>query len=271
MDNLNEKTYDKLVSILKDSKILVKDLVKTPCIRRPASSHIWYKFCVAIFHEYEYKHQLNIKKWLKKDTFNFKSILLKKFFASEENSKDSNSIIRNDKSKKLILKFSFDKWQEIIKDFKTAEDVHRPKFHKGFNSILSKELQNQNIKCWLDDKYNWFNKSKPYWRGKYCCIECGCAFKTKIINNIKDEPVFIEIEYNENEIKHHEENVESDRKLKCTGEERKILGLELLAFGTSKIKAINIINNSNPENKRNNIFYLFPNSNSRYLNFFLIF
>ena len=90
-------------------------------------------------------------------------------------------------------------------------------------------MQNQNIKCWLDDKYNWFNKLKPYWRGKYYCIECGCAFKTKIINIINNEPVFMEIEFNQNEIE-HEVNVESNRKLRCTGEERKILGLELLAI-----------------------------------------
>ncbi|CAF1014569.1 unnamed protein product [Brachionus calyciflorus] len=137
------------------------------------------------------------------------------------------------------IRFSYEEWTEHISKIK--QNNERQRLLIDFHDKLSYKLQGiYNIKCWLKNVYNWFNKS-IYWTARYNCLSNNCQVKFDCM--IKSEPskhadILVIIRQKGECL--HEKII---KKRRINEDEMTKLGLDVMAKGVSNIYDENLIFN----------------------------
>ena len=99
-------------------------------------------------------------------------------------------------------------------------------------------MNEKGVNCQLRSEKNWFLKTKAYyWSGKYRCKHesCNMLYKAFKLKKISKEIIL----YSSEPCTHGLVPL----KTRCTGELRKNMQLQLLAYGALNVKANNIVMN----------------------------
>ena len=150
-------------------------------------------------------------------------------------------------SNSFFVKFSFEEWLEISGNVSYKDN--RKVLKASFCNKLTFKLNELNYNCTLKCIYNYFKqpdsrkKTSSFWRGSFQCVNkaCNALFSANIQNeNQADNPTFVHITCEKPDYINHDKEIKTQR---CVGQERKLIGLELLAKGVSNKKTDNILFN----------------------------
>ena len=233
MSNLNvEKLVETTVQII--LKYPLCDLDKTKLTR--SVNNIWSEIARSYFQNtVKHKDSLNIYCWWKRNTKNFKSMVID--CLKLEQNKNQDKIRTN------IIQINI-KYEDLIP---FIVNYPRKKFKSLFTDLLSENLQQKGIKCWLKNSYNWFNKNIkkncPFWRGKYVCIdkECTNIFYCMIDKNFELKNNLVQIKINFEENYFHHSNI--NNKFRCCGYDRYEQGKSIMMHGINNVQSNNILHN----------------------------
>ena len=237
--------------ILKKYNLSSLDDVKLT--RSKNGTNILDQICHRYFGNYKYQNKMRIYQIWRRNSQNFVEML--------------NKEVTNltDQEKRFIFNVTKEEWINRFFDLVVCYE-QRFKFKQEISLFLSEKLQEQNVKCWLKCKSNWFKKkesnkkSAPWWRGNFSCVDSKClnTFLAEIQNcqNIlqnNEEKNFIQIDI----IWYQDSNQHLNfvlREPRCSGQERIQVAKNLVELGVmnTQINHVlgNIFDSNNIVNKR---------------------
>ena len=174
-------------------------------------------------------------KWWQDNYSNFRTNILEKLHTS--------SLDCVNESVKVELAINKEKWHEFTR-------IKRSRLNKNFTEYINFQLQEKfDVRCALTCRYNQIKtknsrkKNSPFFRWYYYCKNEHCRKKFSCVikkePNTESEALLLLIKYKLGDI--HVEKVPIETR--CSGEERKRLGAELVASGVINVQSENFLYN----------------------------
>ncbi|CAF1028135.1 unnamed protein product [Brachionus calyciflorus] len=162
-----------------------------------------------------------------------------------------NSKEKNDNGAVNCFQFRLSKteWDDIQK-FISKDKNKRQYFTSEFDHVISKTLQENGIKCWVYNNFNYFLKKTAFlWKGEFICRECKIKFLLTLSRNDDNKNFLVSWS---KDIQH--EIFVIPTKIKIKGEKRIRLGYELKSKGTTNYIAETNNLQKDSINKSNQVF-----------------
>ena len=255
MPKINEIDLKKIIKITVDLMIENNLQSLNSVIKSRDSTEIWSKISIAFKGKFCYNFISNIFNWWKNDTHKFKTEIEQEL----NKTKTMNENIKN--KEEVVISFNETEWSNIM----DGVNKHRKSFKVGFANLLSEKLNVFGINCLLRAKYNWFKeseskkKSAPFWRGifrcndKNCSFECLAFIKSGNLDHMTF-PVNASICFERTDITHLHKMLPRKR---WQGQERKDIGIELMAKGLQNTLFKNILSNKKNKSFKSKHLFIF--------------
>lgn len=236
-------------NLIKKTVLMLQEYPLSISLSPRNESSLWSRLCVELIGIYSFTDSLLIQTWWKRDKDTYRSRVTAIMYGEKATpilpvfKSSDNCTEKFDSNVKII--FNKVETQLIKKFVSNGGSKGRRYFLKGFEDILNSKIK-KFVPCFMKSMSNWFKdpnsrKSKlPFWKGKYkCCIEdCDVIFHVFSFSHLQICQDF-ELEISWNGEPKHKIKFE---KLRCAGEQRKTLGVELTANGIENTRNEIILN-----------------------------